>query len=166
MTQQRPENTHATIYKVITRSAILHLEDALEIGKVRLRLYRYKKGQGAQAVAFHYLDVADARVLFSDLAQGNLPEEFVDFKGSPTARDGKPLSRVLKVQDTAARPVALSSSRPAMAPVSSLARGCQTCRRTRRQSGHPDQPCRGPQDGLRRVGVSASVCCGADAPPR
>jgi len=88
---------------VITRGAILHLEDALEIDKVHLRLYRYKKGQGAQAVAFHYLDVADARVLFSDLAQGNLPEEFVDFKGSPTARDGKPLSRVLKVQDTAGK---------------------------------------------------------------
>ena len=103
MTERQSERTHTTIYKVITRSAILHLEDALEIDKVRLRLCRYKKGQGAQAVAFHYLDVADARVLFSDLAQGNLPEEFVDFKGSPTARDGKPLSRVLKVQDTAGK---------------------------------------------------------------
>ena len=103
MTERQSGRTHTTIYEVITRGAILHLEDALEIGKVRLRLYRYKKGQGAQAVAFHYLDVADARVLFSDLAQGNLPEEFVDFKGSPTARDGKPLSRVLKVQDTAGK---------------------------------------------------------------
>jgi len=124
MTERQSERTHTTTYEVITRGAILHLEDALEIGKVRLRLYRYKKGQGAQAVAFHYLDVADARVLFSDLAQGNLPEEFVDFEGSPTARDGKPcgmslsqdpqsdrgsilhgkpLSRVLKVQDTAGK---------------------------------------------------------------
>ena len=87
MTQQRPENTHATIYKVITRSAILNLEDALEIGKVRLRLYRYKKGQGAQAVAFHYLDVADARVLFSDLAGGNLPDRANAYgNASPTRR--------------------------------------------------------------------------------
>jgi hypothetical protein len=124
MTERQSERTHTTTYEVITRGAILHLEDALEIDKVRLRLYRCKKGQGAQAVAFHYLGVANARVLFSDLAQGNLPEEFVDFKGSPTARDGKPcgvslsqdpqsdrasiphgkpLSRVLKVQDTAGK---------------------------------------------------------------
>lgn len=100
MTEQHNERTYPPVHKVITRSAILHVEDALEIGKLRLRLYRYRRGEGAQATAFHYLDVDDARVLFFDLGRGRLEEPFVDYKGSPTARDGKPLSRVLKVEDT------------------------------------------------------------------
>ena len=97
MNETQPERTR--IHTVITRSAILHVEDALEIGKLRLRLYRYRRGEGAEASAYHYLDVADARVLFSDLAWGRLRERFVDYKGSPTARDGGPLSRVLRVED-------------------------------------------------------------------
>jgi len=92
MNETQPERTR--IHTVIT-----HVEDALEIGKLRLRLYRYKRGEGAEASAYHYLDVADARVLFSDLAWGRLRERFVDYKGSPTARDGGPLSRVLRVED-------------------------------------------------------------------
>jgi len=47
--------------------------------------------------------VADARVLCFDLAQGRLPEKFVDYKGSPTGREGKPLSRVLKIEDRGER---------------------------------------------------------------
>jgi len=97
--EARPE--HPRIYSQITRSAILHIEDALAIGKVRLFMIRYQRGQGAQATAVHYLDVEDARVLAFDLAvRGALPDgKFVDYKGSPTARDGQPLSRVFKLED-------------------------------------------------------------------
>ncbi|MBM4467442.1 MAG: hypothetical protein FJ014_18115 [Chloroflexi bacterium] len=83
------------IYSHITRSRWLHIEDALDIGKVRLFAGDYQKGQGAKAVAWHYLDVADARVLFSDLAWGK-PVDFCEFKG--TANGGQAISRVLKVK--------------------------------------------------------------------
>ena len=94
MTEQ---NERHRIHTVITRSAILHVEDALEIGKLRLFALAYKRGQGAQAHAVHFLDVADARPLLTDLAGGRLAEEYTEFKGSPNG--GEPVSRVLKVKD-------------------------------------------------------------------
>ncbi len=91
------------IYSEITRSVILHVEDALDIGKVRVFLLSYKRGQGASATAAHYLDVEDARVLAADLAQGRLSEKFTDFKGTANVNGGnaaaKPVSRVLKLDD-------------------------------------------------------------------
>jgi uncharacterized protein (DUF3820 family) len=94
------KKSHPRIYTQITRSAILHIEDALAIGKVRLFMISYQRGQGAKATAVHYLDVEDARVLAFDLAvRGALAEKFTDFKGSPTGLNGKPLSRVFKLED-------------------------------------------------------------------
>jgi hypothetical protein len=83
------------IHKHLTRTRWLHVEDALEIGKVRLFAGQYKRGEGARVTAAHYLDVADARVLFSDLAWGK-PTDFVEYKGG--VNDGEPRSRVLKVR--------------------------------------------------------------------
>jgi hypothetical protein len=83
------------IYSHVTRSKWLHVEDALDIGKLRLFAGDYKKGEGAKLMAWHYLDIADARVLFSDLAWGKVVD-FVEFKG--TANGDKPTSRVLKVK--------------------------------------------------------------------
>ncbi len=94
------KKTHPRIYTQITRSAILHIEDALAIGKVRLFMISYQRGQGAKATAAHYLDVEDARVLAFDLAvRGALPARFTDYKGSPTGLNGQPLSRVFKLED-------------------------------------------------------------------
>lgn len=87
------------IYSEITKSNILHLEDALAIGKVRVFLLAYQRGQGASATVSHFLDVEDARVLAADLAGGRLPEKFTDYKGSPHGPSGKAVSRVLKVED-------------------------------------------------------------------
>jgi hypothetical protein len=83
------------IHSHMTRSRFLHVEDALDIGKLRLFAGEYVKGQGAQATAVHYLDVADARVLLSDLAWGKAVD-YCEFKGS--ANSGEPTSRVLKVK--------------------------------------------------------------------
>lgn len=83
------------IHTHMTRTKWLHVEDALDIGKLRLFAGDYQKGKGAKATAVHYLDLADARVLLSDLAWGK-PVDFCEFKGSPN--DGKPTSRVLKVK--------------------------------------------------------------------
>lgn len=85
------------IHTVITRSAILHIEDALEIGKLRLFALSYKRGQGAKAHAIHFLDVADARPLMRDLAAGRLREKYTEFKGSRNG--GKPVSRIFTVKD-------------------------------------------------------------------
>ena len=95
--EQTPDRPR--IYSEITRSVILHVEDALDIGKVRVFLLSYKRGQGASATAAHYLDVEDARVLAADLAQGRLSEKFTDFKGTANSQDGNPVSRVFKLDD-------------------------------------------------------------------
>ena len=100
--EQTPARTR--IYSEITRSVILHAEDALDIGKVRIFLLSYQRGQGASATAAHYLDLEDARVLAADLASGRLTEKFTDFKGSANTNGSgdntaKPVSRVLKLED-------------------------------------------------------------------
>ena len=83
------------IYSHLTRSRFLHVEDALDISKLRLFAGEYRRGNGASATAHHYLDLADARVLLSDLAWGKAVD-YCEFKGS--ANGGKPVSRVLKVK--------------------------------------------------------------------
>lgn len=83
------------LYEYMTKTKWLHVEDALSIGKLRLFGGSYQRGQGAQVTAFHFLDVADARVLFSDVAAG-APIDCCDFKGT-TNREG-PQSRVFKVR--------------------------------------------------------------------
>lgn len=83
------------IHSHMTRSRFLHVEDSLDIGKVRPFGGEYVKGRGAKATAIHYLDVADARLLLSDLAWGK-PVDYVEWKGS--ANGGEPTSRVLKVR--------------------------------------------------------------------
>lgn len=40
------ERTHHRIHTVFTRSRFLHVEDALEIGKIRLFAGQYQAGQG------------------------------------------------------------------------------------------------------------------------
>jgi hypothetical protein len=83
------------LYEYMTRTKWLHVEDALAIGKLRLFAGSYQRGQGAQVTAFHFLDVADARVLFSDVAAG-APVDYCDFKGTPNSEG--PQSRVFKVR--------------------------------------------------------------------
>jgi hypothetical protein len=89
------EQAHYRIYSHITKSKWLHIEDALDIGKLRLFAGDYERGQGARATTFHYLDVADARVLLNDLAWGKAVD-YVEYKGT---NGEKPVSRVLKVKN-------------------------------------------------------------------
>lgn len=94
MTEQ-PERYR--IHTHLTRSAFLHAEDALDIGKVRIFAGNYKRGEGASATTAHFIDINDARVLFADLAWGKTTLDYCEFKGS--ANGGKdPVSRVLKVK--------------------------------------------------------------------
>jgi hypothetical protein len=83
------------IYSHITKSRFLHIEDALDIGKLRLFSGEYQRGQGATATAAHYLDLADARVLLNDLAWGK-SVNYTEYKGS--ANGDQAVSRVLRVK--------------------------------------------------------------------
>lgn len=101
MSDQPSGRSYYRIYSQVTQSAFLHVEDALTMGKLRLFAGRYEKGKGASATAHHYLDLDDARLLFTDLAVGKVPitnekdQAYVEYKGSG---EGIPVSRILKVQ--------------------------------------------------------------------
>lgn len=71
------------IYSHFTAGAFLHIEDALDLSQPKLRLFagRFKSGQGMGQYQDHYLDLADGRVLFTDLAYGR-PVNWHEFKGS------------------------------------------------------------------------------------
>jgi len=92
------EITRQRFYSYVTKTRFLHLEDSLEIGKIRLYVGEYRRGHGATATAHHYLDLNDARVLFSDMAWGKAVE-FTDYKGS--SNGSQPQSRVLKIRHKA-----------------------------------------------------------------
>jgi len=101
MNDQAGSRRHYHIYSQITATQFLHIEDALAIGKLRLFAGKYQRGQGATATAHHYLDLDDARLLFTDLAAGRVPmtdekdQSYVEYKGGGK---GIPISHILKVQ--------------------------------------------------------------------
>jgi hypothetical protein len=93
-----PAYTRPRIYSFMTGTRFLHVEDALLYNQPKIRFFagEFKKNQGMKASAFHFLDLDDARVLFSDLAEGRVVD-FIDFKGGMAADNSRVLSRVLKV---------------------------------------------------------------------
>ena len=112
--QKTEGGEHPRIFSLMTNKAFFHVEDALSIGKVKVFMGSYVKGQGSKDKVVHYLDVDDARVLAFDLAvRGGLSTKFVDYKGSPKGMNGKPLSRVLKIEDRGAdakRPIVIEAA--------------------------------------------------------
>ena len=93
--EYKPRNFRIISYT--SKARILHVEDALDLGKIRLEMWSYEKGKGASANVEHYMDADDARLLFVDLSSGQLPEKYEELKG--TFRDGEPQSRTLRVED-------------------------------------------------------------------
>jgi len=72
----------------VTRTSILVIEDCLRLGKLRVEIVSYQRGEGVRATVEHYLDTDVARLLFSELARGRLADPHQEFKG--TMRDGHP----------------------------------------------------------------------------
>ncbi len=68
------------IFSQITKTRFLHIEDSLERRKLRFFIGSFEKGHGANATAYAFLDVDDARVIMSDMAWGKVVN-FVDHKG-------------------------------------------------------------------------------------
>ena len=96
-TQSNP--TRVRIHSHITQSRFLHVEDALSIGKIRLFAGSYRKGHGinANGHAYHFIDLADARVIFSALARGEQGFAHKEYKGTPPQKGGTAVSRVLSI---------------------------------------------------------------------
>ena len=92
------------IVRHVTRTTILVIEDCLRLGKLRVEIVSYRRGEGVRASAEHYLDADVARLLFTDLATGHLAEPYREFKG--TVRDGQPQNRIFKIsEDRAQNPI-------------------------------------------------------------
>ena len=86
------------IYTHMTQSRFLHVEDALSIGKLRLFAGNYRKNQGMDSHNHHFIDIDDARVIFTALANGEQGYTHREYKGSPgKAAKDDPISRVLAV---------------------------------------------------------------------
>ena len=101
---ETPTSTRVRVYSHMTQSRFLHVEDSLQIGKLRLFGGNYRKqnnaGDGGGSMTSHvthYMDVADARVVFHALLNGEANFTYKEYKGTqPT--DGSPVvSRVLSV---------------------------------------------------------------------
>jgi hypothetical protein len=98
------EKNNWTIARVMTRSAWLHVQDALEIGKFRLFLGNYERGQGAKAQATAYVDVDKLRVVFQDLAlrggfpKNLYPKQSVEFFGG-SEREGRLEARIVRFSE-------------------------------------------------------------------
>ncbi|MCB0008766.1 MAG: hypothetical protein KDE04_20010 [Anaerolineales bacterium] len=79
------------IHSHVTQSRFLHVEDALGIGKIRLFAGNYRRGQGMDSHAYHFIDLADARVIFAALARGEPGFSYREYKGTPP-QNGQALS--------------------------------------------------------------------------
>ena len=67
MTNNQPyKPSNHRIISIRQKQRILHVEDALDIGKIRFELWHYTAGSGAHAHADAYLDADTARVLFHE----------------------------------------------------------------------------------------------------
>ena len=97
MTQQ-PPNTRVRIYSHITQTRFLSLEDSLNIAKLRLFAGTYRRGDGMSHHAIHYLDLADARVIFSALAHAEPAFSYREYKGTPPSNNQPAVSRVLDIK--------------------------------------------------------------------
>jgi hypothetical protein len=75
------------------------VEDALVIGKIRLFAGNYRRGQGMDSHAYHFIDLADARVIFAALARGEPGFSYREYKGTPPAnKRSAPDGRVLPAE--------------------------------------------------------------------
>lgn len=87
--------TRVRIHSHVTQSRFLHVEDALGISKIRLFAGTYRRGEGLERHSHHFVDIADARIVFGALAKGEPDFAYREYKGTPT--DTGAVSRVLSV---------------------------------------------------------------------
>lgn len=103
-TPSLPSPTRVRIHSHVTQSRFLHVEDALAIGKIRLFAGNYRKGQGMDdhGHAHHFIDLADARVIFWALLCGEQGFSHKEYKGTPPT-NGSGNGAVSRVLSTAVK---------------------------------------------------------------
>jgi hypothetical protein len=84
------------LFSHLTRTRFLHIEDALEREKLRFFVGSFERGQGSNQTAYAFMDIEEARVILSDLADGK-PVDYSSFAGGKTGRD-LIISRVIKIR--------------------------------------------------------------------
>jgi hypothetical protein len=96
---ETPAAARVRIYSHMTQSRFLHIEDSLKIGKLRLFAGNYRRGHGMaeNGHAAHFLDLADARVIFHALAVAEQNFSHKEYKGTPPQGRSGAVSRVLSV---------------------------------------------------------------------
>lgn len=88
---------HQRIITHATTKLILHIECALDIGKLHVDLWAFQRGKGHSGHAEAYIDADEARLLVEDLAAGQLPERFQAIGGRA---NGEIIARVLTIEET------------------------------------------------------------------
>jgi hypothetical protein len=96
---EAPAAARVRIYSHVSQSRFLHVEDSLKIGKLRLFAGNYRRGQGMaeNGHANHFIDLADARVIFHALAVAEQNFSHKEYKGTPPQGRSGAVSRVLSV---------------------------------------------------------------------
>jgi hypothetical protein len=96
---ETPAAARVRIYSHMTQSRFLHIEDSLKIGKLRLFAGNYRRGHGMaeNGHSAHFLDLADARVIFHALATAEPNFSHKEYKGTPPQGRSGAVSRVLSV---------------------------------------------------------------------
>ncbi len=93
-------------YRIIshrTQRRILHVEDVLDIGKIRFELWDYARGTGAKASVEAYLDVHTARLMATELAAGHLEDMDGHREMGGGMVGGEVRSRILVTENAEAR---------------------------------------------------------------
>jgi hypothetical protein len=93
-------------YRIIshrTQKRILHVEDVLEIERIRFELWDYARGAGAKAHVEAYLDVHTARLLAAELATGRLREMDGRESFGGGFAGGEAVSRILRTENSGTR---------------------------------------------------------------
>lgn len=97
--QRNPSPTRVRIYSHVTQSRFLHVEDAFNIGKIRLFAGSYRKGHGmnANGHAHHFIDLDDARAIFWALLCAEQGFSHKEYKGTPPQGENQAVSRILSI---------------------------------------------------------------------
>jgi hypothetical protein len=108
------ENTYKPrnyrLVRHVTKNRILDIQDALEIGKLRIEIVQFVEGEGAKLAIEHYAEPDALAVVCYDILQGRPWERYIEFKG--TVQGEAVTSRVLVVERVEARnPVKITVSR-------------------------------------------------------
>jgi len=102
------------IYRLVTKTRILTVEDALKLGKIAFSLTEYQKGKGAAVSVTHYMDHQRAALLAYDLLNGTGVDVIpwwhaqTEYKGTKKGADLEARTMTLELVEGTANPIRLT----------------------------------------------------------